>query len=123
MGKSKRLPANVKLDDVAAYAALQAVDNYRPNNAEFEMTRVADAYQMMIAKQTEEVQKQAAAEAAEDASEAAEHRFHEMVLGIKDQIRSQFGDNSDEYASLGLKKKDDYRSRRRGAAKKTANPI
>jgi hypothetical protein len=35
---------------------------------------------------------------------------HSAMLGAKVQIEAQFGPNSNEFASLGLKKKSDYKS-------------
>ncbi|MBS1794941.1 MAG: hypothetical protein JSS81_13860 [Acidobacteria bacterium] len=123
MSKPQRLKGKTLQEDIDAFAAFQAVRDYRPNNSEFETAAVNAAHAAMIARQTDEVQKNAAAAAAADAAEAAEHAFHQMILGVKDQIKSQFGASSDEYASLGLKKKDEYRPGGRRAAAKTETPI
>jgi hypothetical protein len=122
MGKPKRLHKKTMQEDIDAYAALQAIRDYHPNNTEFELAEVTASHDTMWAKQTDQVQKNAAADAGRDAADDGERSFHNKMLGVKSQIKSQYGANSDEYASLGLKKKQEYRSGKRSALKKTSNP-
>ncbi len=49
-------------------------------------------------------------EAARDTANAAEWAFHNAMLGAKDQIIAQYGDDSNEVQSLGLKKKSEYKA-------------
>jgi hypothetical protein len=69
-------------------------------------------------EQAQEAEAQAAAayEAARDNKVAAEWAFHNKILGGKDQVKAQFGPNSNEVQSVKLKKKDEYkpRSRKKG---------
>ena len=123
MRKPNRLNKWVQQEDIDAYAAVLAIREYDPNNSEFELGEVTASHDAMRAKQTDEVQKNAASAAAADAAEASEREFHNKMLGVKNQIKAQFGVNSDEYASLGLKKKEEYRSRTRSTANKASNPI
>jgi hypothetical protein len=51
-----------------------------------------------------------AADAKRAAANAAEWEFHNAILGAKTQVTAQFGDDSDELAALGLKKKSEYKS-------------
>lgn len=44
---------------------------------------------------------------------AAEWEFHNMMLGCKEQVIGQYGSDSNEIQSLGLKKKSDYSARKR----------
>ncbi len=69
-----------------------------------------------------EVQKQSDADAARDLTVAAEWAFHNLVLGAKDQVKAQYGDNSDQYAGLGLTKKSERQSPSRPAAATSAPP-
>jgi hypothetical protein len=64
----------------------------------------------MVSKRDVEAQKQADLDAARDDSTAAEWAFHNAILGAKDQVIAQFGDDSNEVQSLGLKKKSEYKS-------------
>ena len=59
-------------------------------------------------------------DAKRDASAAAEQAFHEAMQGVKDQVVAQYGKNSDEVASLGLKKRTEYKRPKRKSAAKTA---
>jgi len=53
---------------------------------------------------------------------AGEWDFHNAMLGAKTRVTAQFGDDSDEHAALGLKKKSEYKSpaRRRQGAEATS---
>lgn len=64
----------------------------------------------MLAKRDIEAQKQADLDAARDDATAAEWDFHNGILGAKDQVIAQFGDDSNEVQGVGLKKKSDYKS-------------
>jgi hypothetical protein len=35
--------------------------------------------------------------------------FHDAILGVKNQVKAQYGADSDEVAALGLKKKSERR--------------
>lgn len=112
----KRLQKNVLQEDLDAYAALQALADYTPANPAFSLAAITAVKTSMNGKQTTEVQKQNAADAARDDAADEEWNFHDMILGGKDQVKAQFGPNSNEYQSLGLKKKDEYRRGRRRTA-------
>jgi hypothetical protein len=111
--KNRRLRPNVLQADLDAYAALQAIAGYAPSNEAFTLTNISGSHQAMQENQTLEVQKQAAADAQRDTTVGSEWDFHDMILGAKNQVKAQFGENSDEYASLGMKKKSEYQTGRR----------
>jgi hypothetical protein len=113
--KNRRLRPNVLQADIDAYAALQAIANYAPSNDQYKLANVTASHQSMQEKQTLEVQKQAEADAARDGAAGSEWDFHDMILGAKSQVKAQFGEDSDEYASLGMKKKSEYKRGRRKA--------
>lgn len=113
MKKPKRLSKKILQEDNEAYAALQAIPNYNPSNKDFELAKVAASDETMKADQTAEVQKHAAADAASDKAAASEWERHNMILGAKIQVKAQFGENSDELASMGIKKKNEYKRGRR----------
>ena len=62
-------------------------------------------------------------DAARDAADDSEYAFHNMILGAKIQVKAQFGESSDEFASLGMKKKVEFRRGRRTAPRNANNPI
>jgi hypothetical protein len=62
-----------------------------------------------------ETQKKGELKTARDNAVKAERAFHEAILSARDQVRAQFGVDSDEYQSIGMKKK----SERKQPVKKT----
>jgi len=72
----------------------------------------------MTAAQGDEIQKQAAAEAARDTATTNEWEFHELVLSAKDQVIAQYGRDSNEAQAVGLKKKSE---RKRPTSKKATS--
>ncbi len=50
---------------------------------------------------------------------AAEWAFHNAVLGVKDQVKAQYGKDSDELQSVGLTKESE---KARGGPKAKAPP-
>ncbi len=107
--KVKRLSKNTLKDDLDAYAALQAITGYNPSNTAFSLANVTAAYEAMQERQTLEVQAQNKADAARDSATEGEWDFHDVILGVKAQVKAQFGENSDQLQSLGLKKKSEYK--------------
>ena len=117
--RTKRLRPSVLQADIDAFAALQAIADYQPSNASFSASNGASVKTAMETKQTDEVQKQTAADSARDDAVEGEWDFHDYILGVKDQVKAQYGPDSNEYQSLGLKKKSEYKSGRRTSSNPT----
>ncbi len=100
--------------DQDAQVALAAMADYKPANAAFTLANITTALTAMQTAQQAELRAQAALDAARDAAIAAECRFHETIQGAKTQVVAQYGVNSDQVQSLGLKKKSE---RKRPAAR------
>lgn len=123
MAKPKRLSKKILQEDREAYAALQAIADYDPSNEAFSLANITASHDTMNTDQTKEIQKQADADAASDKADASERKFHNDILGAKNQVKAQFGEDSDQYASLGMKKKSEYRKGgRRGAPDDDTTP-
>lgn len=116
--KTRRLKPSILQEDLDAFAAIQAIPDYTPANPAYSVMNVKDAYDVMQESRTSEVQAFAAADAARDKATADEWAFHEKILGVKAQVKAQYGDNSDQLQALGLKKKSEYKS----PSKKTPTP-
>jgi len=86
------------------------ITGYAPANAAYSSANGTTKYTAMTAKQTTETQKKGDAEAARDDAVAAEWDFHNYVQGMKDQVKAQFGADSNEVQSIGLTKKSEYKS-------------
>lgn len=113
--QTKRLTSSVLQADRESLAALQAVDGYAPANSSYTLAIITKAQADLVKLQTAEVQTAAAAATARDEAIAKEWEVHNMILGAKDQVIAQFGKDSNEVQSIGLKKKSEYKPRQRKA--------
>jgi hypothetical protein len=108
--QTRRLPSAQLAADREAFDALQGITNYAPANAAYTTASIKALRDRMDDLQREATQAQADADAKSDAATAGQWDFHNAMLGAKVQVNAQFGDNSDEVAAVGLKKKSEYKS-------------
>jgi hypothetical protein len=111
--ETKRLNPSVLEADKASFAALQTIANYAPANPAYASAAVTAAHAELLAAQAAEVQTAATAAAARDNAAAKEWHFHNLILGVKDQVTAQFGRDSNEVQALGRKKASEYKPRAR----------
>lgn len=90
-------------------AALKKIAGYAPANEEYTLANLQAAYDAMTAAGEMEVRKYAEAATARDAVVKAEFAFHWAILGAKQQVVAQFGEDSNEIAATGLKRKSEIR--------------
>lgn len=109
----RRIASAVLSADREAFDALQGIANYAPSNQAYKTENIKALRDRMDDSQREATQAAATAAAKEDAAIAAEWEFHNAVIGSKVQVTAQFGDNSDEVAAVGLKKKSEYKTPKR----------
>ena len=109
MNETRRLSISILQQDTTSHATLKTIANYKPANTEYEKDKGDSLYATMQAAQTKESQADAALKTARDEARKAEWNFHKYVLGVKDQVRAQFGASSNELQALGLKKKTEYK--------------
>ncbi|MBN2119147.1 MAG: hypothetical protein JW730_21435 [Anaerolineales bacterium] len=107
--QTRRINTGVLQADLDAQVALAAMTDYKPANAAYSAANVTAALTAMQAAQQAEIRAQVALDTARDAAAAAEWRFHEVMLGAKDQVIAQYGKSSDQLQALGLKKKAEYK--------------
>lgn len=113
--QSKRLPP-VKIEaDENGFAALQAITNYTPINPKYSLDAVSNAHLELEDLRRAEAQAAAAIAAARDCLVSKEWEFHNLMLGVKEQVIAQFGKDSGEVQALGLKRKSEYKLPRRRA--------
>src|SRR3954470_23319913 len=103
--QTRRITSAVLSVDREAFDALQGITNYAPANQAYKTEAIKTARDRMDDLLREATQAEAAAVAKRDAATAGEWEFHNAMLAAKVQVEAQFGSNSDEYASLKLKKK------------------
>lgn len=112
---SHRISNAVLQADLDAQVALAALTDYKPANTAFALTNITTALTAMQTAQQAELRAQGALDTARDAAAAAEWRFHEVMLGAKDQVIAQYGASSDQLQTLGLKKKSERKRPARAA--------
>ena len=103
--------------DQDALSAIQNLGDYKPANPAYATEKLSAALTAMQTAQQAEVNAQNALDSARDAANQAEWAFHNAMLGVKDQVVAQYGDDSDAVQSLGLKKKSERKSPVRKKAK------
>lgn len=118
--QTNRIDPKVLQSDIASYQAMLNITTYAPANAAYSTANGTTKYTGMTGLQTSETQKKADADAARDDATASEWDFHNYILGMKDQVRAQFGADSNEVQAIGLKKKSEKKKASRQAAPATA---
>jgi hypothetical protein len=106
--------------DLNACTALQSLSGYKPSNPAYATTAATDKLSAMQAAQEAEVNAQNALDSARDNAAAAEWDFHNTMLGVKDQVVAQYGKDSNELQSMGLKKVSERKAPKRKAKKAAA---
>ena len=107
---SKRLrPAQIA-EDESGFSALQAMALYEPANLAYGLPAISTAHGLLQSARREEAQAAAALMTARDIAVAKEWAFHNLMLGVKDQVMAQFGRDSNEVQALGLKKASERKS-------------
>ena len=115
--QSKRLsPVKIEADE-NGFAALRSITAYTPINSRYALAALKAAHDDLQALRSAEAQAQAEAQAARNKAVAKEWEFHNLILSAKDQVIAQYGKDSNEVQSVGLKKKSEY-SRPKTRAKK-----
>jgi hypothetical protein len=108
--QTRRIASGVLSEDREAFDALQGIAAYAPANPAFKTETIKATRDRLDELLREATQADAAADAKRAAANAAEWEFHNVMLGAKVQVTAQFGDDSDEVAALGLKKKSEYKA-------------
>ncbi len=111
--ETKRIRPQTLAADEESLAALKTVTTYAPPNTAYATSALDSAKAAMVMAQTRESQAAAAAAAARDEAVAAEWSFHNLTLGMRDQVIAQFGRESNEAQMVGRKKPSEYRVSRR----------
>jgi hypothetical protein len=113
---TRRITPTTLQQDIDSFNGLKTVSNYTTNRPEATLEALQAAYNDMLAKQSEETEKQALFKAAADTSKQAEWTFHNAVLAMKESIKGQFGSDSNAAQAVGYKKKSE---RKRPSKRKT----
>ncbi|OLP20437.1 hypothetical protein BST81_00015 [Leptolyngbya sp. 'hensonii'] len=106
---NRRLTPSVINQDIEALNGLGTIVTYSTTRTEATSEALQAAYQNMIAQRQTETERQAMYRAASDLARLAEWEFHNAVLAMKEVVKGQYGSDSNEAQSIGLKKKSDRR--------------
>lgn len=104
---SRRLAAQLLGQDIDSLNGFNTIQGYTTQRQEATPEALQRTYQAMLALQQAETEKLALYRAAADAARLAEWEFHNTVLAVKEVVRGQYGADSNEAQSIGLKKKSD----------------
>ena len=99
--------ADVLKADADALAALVKMAGYQPANADYALTKLNAASASLKAAADAFAQAEADWQTARDGNVAAQWTFHNAILGAKQQVIAQYGDDSDEAQAVGLTKKSE----------------
>jgi hypothetical protein len=113
--EAKRLKPSILQADKDGLAALRNIAGYAPANPDYAIAAITAAQTELGSAQDAEAQAEAAAATARDTAVAREWAFHNLMLGVKQQVIAQFGKDSHEVQAIGLKRESEYKSPRRAS--------
>lgn len=107
----RRLSPKERQKDREAYAAMKILPSYNPSNPVYSQSNADALVTKLDNDQTAEVQANAAAaDAARDDANDTEWELHDFMQNVDAQVEAQYGKDSNEIQSLGLKKKSEYKN-------------
>ena len=115
--ETKRLNPSIIEEDKDSFAGLKTISNYAPSNQDYSVASIGASETEMLQAQEDEAQAEVALRTARDRAVAAEWKYHNNMLGAKDQVTAQFGRNSDEVQAVNRKKTSEYKPRTRKGSK------
>lgn len=113
VSETTRVTPKQILKDIESCHAFGTMNDYKANNPANSREAADVAYTALRNAEQHAVAAQTAADAAADALVVARRKFHNVILGVKNEARALYGPSSDEVAALGLKKKSEQAKRMR----------
>ena len=110
---NRRLPAHVLQADLDCITALKAIEGYAPSNPADSLAAITDLQTRVAAAEEREFHLANSYAAARDETLALQNERHDRVKSVKNQVRAQFGNDSNQVASLGLKKASERKAPKR----------
>jgi len=108
--KVRRVDPEQLTEDRKSAKGLLEIPDYDPHRTEFSAAAVKSALDAVQPLLDAEESAKRAYETARDNAVAAEWALHTVVVGMKQQVVSQYGDDSNQAQAVGLKKKSEYKS-------------
>ena len=110
---NRRLPAHVLQADLDCITSLKAIEGYAPSNPADSLAAITELQTRVSAAGEREFHAANSYAAARDDTVLLENERHKRVQSIKNQVRAQFGNDSNQVASLGLKKASERKAPKR----------
>lgn len=107
--EARRLQPTVITEDTTCCDSIVGLEDYDPKQTKYAKTKLEEAKKAVTDSRKAEAQADSAAKHAREAAMRAEWAFHNLVLGAKGQVKAQYGEDSDEMKTIGLKKKSEYK--------------
>jgi hypothetical protein len=99
--------------DEDALAAVQDIPTYAPRKPEYATAALEALDAAVVDKEEKFAQAEAALKTARDNMVTAHWNRHNGVLGMRDEVKVQYGANSNEYQAVGRKKVSEYKKPKR----------
>jgi hypothetical protein len=117
--ETRRLQPNVITEDTSCADAIIGLEDYDPKQTKYSAAELEKSKKAVADARKAESQAEAAVALARQAAARAEWSFHDLVLGAKGQVKAQYGEDSNEMKTIGLKQKSEYKRpvRRKAFAK------
>jgi len=103
--------------DEEAYIAIMALTGYRSTKAACTQEALSACRETLRSTEAVMLRAEKALAAARDDFVQAQWDFHNTILYAKAQVLSQYGPDSNEVQSLGIKKKSEYKASKRSRTK------
>ena len=115
MSKTRKRPlsADVLQADIDRITALKAIEGYAPINPADSLAALTDLQTRVSAAEDREFHLANSYAAARDDTVDLQHERHDRVKSAKNQVRAQFGDDSNQVAAIGLKKSSERKPPKR----------
>ena len=110
--ETKKIDKRTLQEDDDRVVVFKNMADYHPQREEFSLEKITQSDDELTAAHELVVNLTAQLEGAKDAEIAAQWKRRNRLLGGSEQVIAQFGKNSDQYQSLGYKKKSEYSSRK-----------
>jgi glutathione peroxidase-family protein len=106
---NRRLRPEAIVQGNTALSGLRTMTDYNPIRYEASLEAMQKAQADMLKAQELEVQLKAQYRAASDEARLAEWNFYNCVLAVKTSVVAQYGPDSNQAQTIGLKKKSAYK--------------
>lgn len=107
--KTRQLTQDELQDDLDSFAGLEGIDGYDPTNPLYTTANGLALKTTMQASEALEIQKYNEWQAQRDKKVGDQWAFRDFMRNARVQVKAQFGEDSDEVAATGMKKKSEYK--------------